>query len=258
MSSNSQLNYWDSQSTVSRYKARSEHLYTAERRLLGLLRNRWPQVEMLDLGVGGGRTTSYFAELAGRYVGADFSPNMIEACKRRHAGRFPNAIFTVADATNLSDFQDGEFDLVMFTFNSIDCLTKEARFQALREMQRVCRPGGFVFFSSHNLYNIPVINQFQFQAHPMRLRDELNRWLAVKRKNMPLAEAMRHESYVRYYDDTIGENFLIFSRPEKQHADLISMGFKAVRLFSVLNGEELTLDQATDPHQSWVYYLCAR
>lgn len=257
MSSNSQLNYWDAPSTVSRY-TRPDYLYTAERRLLGLLRDRWAQVEMLDIGVGGGRTTSYFAELAGRYVGADFSPNMIEACRRRYAGRWSHVSFEVADATDLRDFRDGEFDLVLFTFNSIDCMSVEARFQALREMQRVCRPGGHVFFSSHNLYNLPLINAFQFQRSPMRLKEELRRWLAVKQNNRPLAEVMVQESYATYFDGTIGTNHLVFSRPEKQHADLAALGFGSIRLFSIRDGSELSLEQAARPEESWIYYLCER
>jgi len=39
--------------------------------------------EVLDLGVGGGRTTPYLANRASRYVGIDYSAAMIKACRTK-------------------------------------------------------------------------------------------------------------------------------------------------------------------------------
>jgi ubiquinone/menaquinone biosynthesis C-methylase UbiE len=63
-------------------------------------------MNMLDIGVGGGRTTKYFFPLAKEYVGIDYSPEMIQACKKK----FPELRFEVADVRNLSLFGDGHFD----------------------------------------------------------------------------------------------------------------------------------------------------
>ena len=253
----SQLGYWDAASTVRHY-ARQEPLYTAEMRLLGLYKDRWSQTDMLDIGVGGGRTSQYFAELTRRYVGMDFAPNMVQACRTRYGNRWPHASFSVGDVTNLSGCQDAEFDLVLFSFNSIDCMPVESRMKALAEMKRVCRPGGWVAFSSHNIYNIPRINEFRFTLHPRHIVDEVKRWTAVRKKNMPMAEAMGHDAYVRYFDATIGSHYLIFSRPERQVEALRELGFKEVRMFSIRDGSELTAEQARQPEQSWIYYFCAK
>ena len=50
-----------------------------------------PGMAILDMGVGGGRTTPYLSSIAGRYVGADYSAEMI-AAMRRGLGRAPGLV----------------------------------------------------------------------------------------------------------------------------------------------------------------------
>jgi ubiquinone/menaquinone biosynthesis C-methylase UbiE len=256
MPDHEQFDYWNDASTVDFY-TQPDFLYSAERRLLGIFRDQWTEMDMLDLGVGGGRTSSYFAELARRHVGGDLSPGMIEACRKRFANRLPRAEFALTDVTDLADFKDNEFDLVMFTFNSIDSVELHLRAKALEEMKRVCKPGGHVFFATHNLYCIPTIPPFRPTLRPIKLRDEIKRWIDVRRKNMPLDEVMEQDTYVTFFDGSIGEHYLIFCRPEKQKEELLKMGYKDVRVFSILDGgDELTIDQAKNPAEPWLYYLC--
>lgn len=102
---------------------------------------------ILDLGVGGGRTTPYLAKLASRYVGIDYAPQMIDACRQK----FPNLEFRVTSADDLSAFETCSFDAAIMAFNGIDyVLPDEARFRCLREIERVLKPGGVLIFSSHN------------------------------------------------------------------------------------------------------------
>src|SRR5580704_5064508 len=68
---------------------------------------------ILDLGVGGGRTTAYLAARAAHYIGLDYSEAMIKACQTK----FPHLEFRVADAADLSAFPDESFDVVVFSFN---------------------------------------------------------------------------------------------------------------------------------------------
>jgi len=106
-----------------------------------------PGDAVLDLGVGGGRTTPYLSRLASRYVGVDYAPNMVAACREK----FPQLEFLVADATNLALLADGNFDFVVMAFNGIDALVpSEARQRSLAEIHRVLKGGGFFVFSSHN------------------------------------------------------------------------------------------------------------
>ncbi|MFZ0813943.1 MAG: methyltransferase domain-containing protein [Candidatus Sulfotelmatobacter sp.] len=107
---------------------------------------------ILDLGVGGGRTTPYLSSIAGRYVGADYAPEMIAACRKK----FPHLEFEVANAADLSVFQSASFDAAVMAFNGIDYLPDETRLRALQEIHRVLRPDGILVFSSHNPHSIWV------------------------------------------------------------------------------------------------------
>lgn len=102
---------------------------------------------ILDLGVGGGRTTPYLANRASRYVGVDYAPAMVKVCR----AKFPTLEFVVADAGDLSAFPDESFDAVVFAFNGIDhVLPEQSRRNCFGHIHRVLKSGGVVIFSSHN------------------------------------------------------------------------------------------------------------
>lgn len=106
-----------------------------------------PGMAILDIGVGGGRTTSYLSSLASRYVGIDYAEEMVRACRKR----FPDLPFEVANAADLSFFSDASFDAIVMAFNAIDyVLPGSQRACCLQECHRVLKPGGTLIFSSHN------------------------------------------------------------------------------------------------------------
>ena len=107
---------------------------------------------ILDLGVGGGRTTSYLANRASRYVGVDYAPAMVKACEAKFPNlKFPNMEFRVGDAADLSVFSDASFDVVIFAFNGIDyVLPEQARRSCFAHVHRVLKANGVFIFSSHN------------------------------------------------------------------------------------------------------------
>ncbi len=110
-----------------------------------------PGKRILDLGVGAGRTTAWLAEGAAAYLGVDYAPNMVAACRRR----FPQHRFEVGDATELAGVADASFDVVVFSFNGIDYLTPDAaRLSCLRHCRRVLASGGLLIFSAHNARGI--------------------------------------------------------------------------------------------------------
>ncbi len=106
-----------------------------------------PGMAVLDAGVGGGRTAPRLSRDAGRYVGIDYSEAMVKNCR----ARFPELEFAVADASDLSAFADGSFNVVVMAFNAADYVVPaERRWQCFRECRRVLQPGGVFIFSSHN------------------------------------------------------------------------------------------------------------
>ncbi len=112
-----------------------------------------PGTAILDLGVGGGRTTPYLSQKAARYVGVDYSEEMVQSCRRK----FPEKELLVSDASDLSGFSDASFDAIVIAFNGLDCISpEERRWQCLRECARVLRAGGVLIFSSHNPRSIFV------------------------------------------------------------------------------------------------------
>src|SRR3954451_5780804 len=87
---------------------------------------------ILDLGVGGGRTTPYLSKIASRYVGVDYSEAMIQQCR----SRFPQIDFRTGDAVRLSMAQDASFDAVVMAFNVMDyVIPDESRATCLREIR---------------------------------------------------------------------------------------------------------------------------
>src|ERR1700690_3026531 len=98
---------------VAAHYAALEYLTPCERFLFD--RYLTPQMAILDVGVGGGRTTPYLSRIASRYVGVEYSEEMVRICRKK----FPQLKFFVADASDLSELQDASFDVVVMSFNTI-------------------------------------------------------------------------------------------------------------------------------------------
>ncbi len=145
--------YWSGTALADRY-ARPEGLTAPEAAFIALA-PRLESAAVLDLGVGGGRTSGVLGPQVRRYVGVDYSLPMIEACRRRFAGQPLAECFEVADARDLSRFGDGEFDLVLFGANGLDYVDHEDRHRVWAELARVCAPGGLCGVSSHNRGALP-------------------------------------------------------------------------------------------------------
>jgi SAM-dependent methyltransferase len=135
--------------------------------------------DVLDIGVGGGRTAGLLLGDSRSYVGLDVTPAMVELARRR----FPHADLRVGDARELTGVPDHHFDLVMFSYNGLDALDHADRGQALAAMARVVAPTGRVLFSSLNLDGI------SFDERPWRLGA-----LTSRRSRYHLAYAARHPS----------------------------------------------------------------
>ena len=122
---------------------RSHRWRTAENSAAYLIPHLRPGLEVLDLGCGPGTITLDFARLVapGPVLGVDNvdDPLRIARADAEEAG-ITNAAFRTADAYRLP-FDDDSFDVV-HAHQVLQHLTDPAA--ALREMRRVCRPGGIV------------------------------------------------------------------------------------------------------------------
>ena len=102
--------------------------------------------DVLDMGVGAGRTSRYLAPLSRRYVCVDFSPPMVSYVR----AHFPAVDVRLADMRDLSAFADASFDFVLASCNLIDAVSHVDRLRVLGEVRRVIRRPGVFAFSSHN------------------------------------------------------------------------------------------------------------
>jgi SAM-dependent methyltransferase len=143
---------------------------------------QWARGDVLDLGVGGGRTTGLLAPAARSYVGVDLAPRMLDLARRR----FPFADLREGDAADLGALPDEAHDLVVFSYNGLDALDHHDRGAALAHMARLTRPDGRVLFSSLNLDGV------SFDERPWRVAGGL----LSPRVRYHLAHAARHPGSV--------------------------------------------------------------
>lgn len=112
-----------------------------------------PGSDVLDLGVGAGRTAALLAPLARNYLGVDYSEEMIQAARRN----FPQYRFAVMDAADMSPLANESFDIIFFSFNGLGYLYPDSkRLSCIRECYRLLRRGGLFIFSMHNAYSFFV------------------------------------------------------------------------------------------------------
>jgi ubiquinone/menaquinone biosynthesis C-methylase UbiE len=95
---------------------------------------------VLDLAAGTGRNLPHYPRQA-NVVAADLSPDMLRVAR----GHSPQARLSVMDAAQLA-FPNSVFDTVV---SSMAMCTYPDPVGALREMARVCRPGGRMLLLEH-------------------------------------------------------------------------------------------------------------
>jgi SAM-dependent methyltransferase len=120
---------------------RSHRWRTAENSAAYLLPHLKPHMKILDVGCGPGTIT---ADLAGRVprghvTGIDTAPGIVEQAREEAAER-DNLDFTIGDVYAL-DYPDDTF-CVVHAHQLLQHLTDPV--SALREMRRVCKPGGLI------------------------------------------------------------------------------------------------------------------
>ncbi len=236
---------------INRY-SKDEQLQKPEKTILEIFRNDLKKMKVLDIGVGGGRTTASLSKLVKEYNAIDYSEDMIAACKKR----FPDLQdkFNVSDVRNMSLFPSETFDFILFSFNGLDYISPEDRLIALSEIKRVLKKDGIFVFSSHNLQSDYLYN-IKFSLNPIKLIENISKYLYVLLFNNNLHEK-RKGPFTLLKDG--GHFFKLtnyYIRPQAQISQLKESGFSNIKLYSFYSGKEITseIEKVNDP---WIYYSC--
>ncbi|AOZ01958.1 SAM-dependent methyltransferase [Cupriavidus sp. USMAHM13] len=220
---------------------------------------------LLDVGVGGGRTVPMLRALSQDYVAIDYTPEMVEICRRNH----PGVAVHQMDARDLSAFPDDHFGLVMFSFNGIDAVDPAGRAAILREFARVLRPGGLLLFSTHNLRGPSYrenLTRFlrlpRWSPNPLRLGFDTARIVV----NLPLATInyLRHSRLNREFDGyalrvCAAHKFGIvihYIELAAQQRALLELGLRTEAIFGNLDGHALRGQE--DLSQVYWFHFVAR
>lgn len=233
--------------------AKLNGLFLAEKVLLDRLLPKIANSRILDIGIGGGRTIEHLLAISPDYVGVDYVSEFVELARRK----FPHAKFLLSDARQLSEFGDGEFDFVLFSFNGIDYISHADRLLALRQIRRVLKTGGTFMFSTHNR------DQPDFKQAPWQAKFELS---AAYLKNLAnYLRAYRQRRRMKQHEISTTEYAVVndcayrfslltyYIGVTEQIEQLRAVGFGEVQAFNERGAQVERDDQSL-----WVYYLAEK
>lgn len=144
---NPQAEQMADESMLRNLAAQAEAIWPQEQRLFD--RYQLPKAaHIADIGCGSGEITS---RLAARYpeaelIGIDILEGSVAYARRRYAALAPRVRFEQGDAFELK-LGDGQFDLVVCR-HMTQAVPEPQR--VLAELQRICRPGGWVHVLSED------------------------------------------------------------------------------------------------------------
>jgi SAM-dependent methyltransferase len=237
---------------VSHYES-LDMLLEPERILLERLTPSIKDKKILDIAFGGGRTTKYLLPISRDYTGIDYTPEFVEAARRK----FPGVELLCRDARDLSSFTDETFDFVMFSFNSIDYVPHEDRLKALGEILRVLKPGGRFLFSTHNrdhedFNRLPWQGKLNFDA--VFFKSCLYSLFHLPKHLKMRRHEIHTDEYAVINDNAHGFSLLAYyiSVP-RQLAQLARVGFESAEAFD-MEGKPV----AQDTRFPWIHYLATK
>lgn len=211
---------------------------------------------VLDIGCGAGRTTELIHQLDVEYTGIDYSRKMVERCR----SRFPDATCLHVDARDMSCFDDGSFDMVLFSNNGLDSLAHEDRERAIGEVNRLLVSGGLFVFSTHNRQYRHAVSHpgLELSLDPFRQARALVRYWRRSRNHRRNIRFQRFEEGHWILNDRAHLYSLLtyYTDLRTQANQLRELGFDPLEAYGQ-DGAELPLD-GEDDKSSWIYYVARK
>lgn len=156
--------------TRKRYNRIAPYFDTLEAVMEGFFFSRWRQAlwqqasgrHILEVGVGTGKNFRFYPN-APHITGIDFSPKMLDEAQKKQLRHQVDVNLCLMDVESL-DFADNSFDTVIGTF--VFCSVPKPN-RGLRELYRVCKPGGQVLLLEHVLSSHKVMAQLMNRLNPV-------------------------------------------------------------------------------------------
>lgn len=237
---------------------------TGERKAIHLVADQLRGRPILDVGIGTGRSAWLWRLVTDKYVGIDYTPEMVTAALRL----FPGLDAREGDARDLAEFIDGSFDLVTFSNNGIDALDHPGRQLALAEFRRVLSPDGLVLFSTLDK------SGYAYHATPWQTRE---RGRVIKRSvlflvRLPANIGRIGRSYANWWrrrragEDHGGWAIGLFMAhefglmvhyitPDEQRRELVEHGFEVLHL---IDDEGVELVEGSRPTRHMFFHVIAK
>jgi ubiquinone/menaquinone biosynthesis C-methylase UbiE len=242
--------------TLSYYQHKS-NFFSGEQIFYNFIKEKFKNIEFLDIGVGAGRTTSFFGKICTRYIGIDSDSEMVMLCNDKFQGKFR---FYTMNGEDLSYFKSCEFNSVLFSFNGLDYCNDIGRIKVLKEVKRVLSEDGLFCFSFHNLFYLSKQYDFKLIYNPKKLLLEIYRYLFIRLKNGNKLKLIRKSfSYVYDGDEWFTVKYL-YSSLDYQMTILNEIGFSIMNFFDYETGEPIGIESGFEKLKSirWIGLICCK
>jgi 2-polyprenyl-6-hydroxyphenyl methylase / 3-demethylubiquinone-9 3-methyltransferase len=179
------------------------------------------QLEVLDLGCGGGILTESLAKLGAQMTGIDIEPNLIELAQK-HA--MQNQLHIDYYAMPVQDYHHKQFDIIV----CMEMLEHVDSPQAIiKECKRLLKPGGSIFLSTINrtlkaYFELILMGEYLLKLLPKQTHDyqkfiqpaELAQILEEQGLSLKHLTGMGYEPLTRqaYLKHSVDVNFMIMAK----------------------------------------------
>lgn len=126
---------------------------------------------LLDVSIGSGNLTLPLEELGVALYGSDLSKAMLERCGEKAGKRGFPIDLRISDFRRLDECFDRTFDCVASTGNSLPYVTNGEIPNVLAQMDRLVRPGGYLYIDLRNWDKILRTKQRFYLYNPTFLED---------------------------------------------------------------------------------------
>jgi SAM-dependent methyltransferase len=197
----------------------------------------YSDTSILDICCGYGRHSIELAKRKFKVTGIDISPSLIEQAAvnaEKENDTHRNLIFKTGDIRNIES-KDCAFDCVINMYTSFGCFDDDENMLSLKEIDRVLKPGGFVFFDLNNLFYFLSGNRIG--THYYKDDD----FLYLEETSFDALEGIEYQRAEYYYKGEMVHSYDFFLKRYTftEFKSLLQMaGFQVVNVYGDFDGSK--------------------